>query len=1257
MVVKTLNQYGGVERHIQQVTAELTKRGHEVTVLIGNGSVAFPVEAEIRCMHAVHPWEGWRWVVRHQMWLDQFDVIVIHDFYPAVFWLFPYLVRRPRQPVVLVRHGHEGQWPIPTLMRNFHWLAYDLATASVAVGEWNSEVYGPPADMVTYGGVVQEGDTEGPGACRILFAGRLEPDTDVHMLLEALSILRARYGLELPADLYGNGSLRPRLEAYARRRGLPVRIFAPVPDPTVMMSGYRFVYATGYLSIWEALAAGRIVFTAYSSELKRRYLSCMPPFLLGVARLYSTSDDLAEGLKEALENPEYFWNIARQGYQLASQHTWGAVADAYETLFRYGERRIPSKPGLWGVWDMVAHLSAKGLPVAQALLMADELADAETGHARVARAALFQIADFPDRALCELEKARRQLGDIAPILYHMGELLYRVGDYQVALEVLQVARRLEPDNSQIAYMHAVVLEALGIPEARAEYEACIRLDPGHAYVHMRLGMLQVRSGEEGGIRHLEEAVRLAPEISEATVQLAQALARFGRCRECLAVLDRANARSWADPRVNELYTKYGSEGRSEGIREQSGTAMRKVSVVLTIKNEESSIAEVLEALLRQSRPPDEIVVVDGGSTDRTVEIVRQFTRYHSTIRLIEGPGTNVAQGRNIGIRAATHNLIAVTDAGCRADRDWLRNIVAPFEVDSEVQVVCGFYKPDCRSLFERILGELTFPKLECVDPNTFMPSSRSIAFTRDAWKMVGGYQEYLQTAEDTFFDLSLRKAGLKHAFASDAIVYWRPRPNLRAFYRQSFAYARGDGEARLFFIWNQQSYLRLFLLLVVLAVLVVSPFFWGGLLALIGALGFLMRVWDVYQAIRDWRVFLWLPLIWLALDVGRICGYTLGWLHTGCKKPPHDFDSPFLTRINPIRWVIGAGRGAVTEVLRLQAWPAAYILRTRSLLFVTFSAAVPALYLRSWTLAVVAAAACVADYLLRRVQAVYRSRYGRQCELGFLRNPNYKPVFYPGEPFVEDVLATWAPESRWLYDLRYEELADTVTSGAAPGARVLDVGCGDGYLLAKVVRKRPDLRVLGIDHNPYRVELARRRGLEAMLVEAEFMPFDSAEFDIVVNTYTLGQTIRPHMILYEATRLLVPDGKLVLAVPSRHSLSWNWNPLSMLEVLLGTIVPIVLSPYHHLVDWQSDHSLDRRYTVAEVVKFLQEYQYEIVQIKTLMLPFTVKLARILIKVGQDPEKAVRKALRVEQILRQFPVFHRLGATILVVAHKKCYSPV
>lgn len=1251
MVAKTLNHYGGVERHVQQVTAELINRGHEVAVLIGNGSVAVPVEAEIHCMQAVQPWEGWQWVVRHQMWLNQFDVIVIHDFYPAVFWLFPYLVCRPRQPIVLVRHGHEGQWPISEQTRNFHWLAYDLATASLAVGKWIPEVYGPPADMVTYGGVIQRQVINELGACRILFAGRLEPDTDVQMLLEALSILRARYGVELPADLYGDGSLRPQLEAYARRRGLPVQIFTPIPDPAMLMSNYRFVYATGYLSIWEALAAGRIVFAAYSNELKRRYLSCMPPFLLGIARLYSTSEGLAEGLKEALENQEYFWYIAKQGYQLACQNSWGAVADAYETLFRFEEQRTPSKPGLWGVWNMVTHLSEKGLPVAQALLMADQLADADTGYACVARAALFKIADTPDRALYELEKAHCQLGDIAPVLYPMGELLYRIGDYQAAKEALQIARRLEPDNSQIAYMHAVVLEALGMPEAWTEYEACIKLDPCHVYAHMRLGMLQVRSGEEDGIYHLEEAVRLAPEVREATIQLAQALAKFGRYKECRTVLDRANARNWVDSRVDELYSKYCSDERSECTRGKFKAEMCKVSVVITIKNEEMSITEVLETLLKQSRLPNEIVVVDGGSTDRTVEIVRQFAEDHDIIRLIEAPGTNIAQGRNIGIRSATHDLIAVTDAGCRVDPDWLHNIIAPFEKDPEVQVVCGFYRPDCRSLFERILGEITFPKLESVDPNTFMPSSRSIAFTRAAWEMVGGYPEYLRTAEDTLFDLSLRKAGLKHAFAGDAVVYWRPRPNLRAFFRQSFAYARGDGEARLFFIWNQQSYLRLFMLLSVLAVLVVSPSV-GSVLALVGALVFLMRAWGVYQNIRDWRVFLWLPLIWLALDVGRVYGYTLGWLQTGRKKPPHDYDSPFLTRINPIRWIIGIGSSAVACVIRLLARPAAYILRTQILLFVTFSAAIPALYLRSWVLAAVAAVSCVTDYLLRRVKAVYRSRYGRRCEQGFLRNPNYKPIFLQSEPSVEDVLATWAPESRWLYDLRYEELADTVISGVASGARVLDVGCGDGYLLAKLVRKRPDLQVLGIDHNPYRLELAKRRGIKTMLADAEYMPFESTKFDIVVMTYVLGQTIRPHMTLFEATRVLVPGGKLVLAVPSRHSLSWSWNPLSMIEVLVGTIVPIVLSPHHHLVDWQSDHTLDRRYTIAEVVKFLKEYQYEIVQIKTLIFPFTVWLSRLLIKIWQDPEKAVRKALRVEQILRQFPIFNRLGETILVVAKKR-----
>jgi hypothetical protein len=89
--------------------------------------------------------------------------------------------------------------------------------------------------------------------------------------------------------------------------------------------------------------------------------------------------------------------------------------------------------------------------------------------------------------------------------------------------------------------------------------------------------------------------------------------------------------------------------------------------------------------------------------------------------------------------------------------------------------------------------------LKKVDPNTFLPSSRSIAFRKAAWKSVNGYPEWLTlTAEDTLFDVCLKNADCNFVFAPKAVVYWRPRRNLSALLRQYYLYGFGDGEIRGF---------------------------------------------------------------------------------------------------------------------------------------------------------------------------------------------------------------------------------------------------------------------------------------------------------------------------------------------------------------------------------------------------------------------------------------------------------------------------
>jgi glycosyltransferase involved in cell wall biosynthesis len=221
-----------------------------------------------------------------------------------------------------------------------------------------------------------------------------------------------------------------------------------------------------------------------------------------------------------------------------------------------------------------------------------------------------------------------------------------------------------------------------------------------------------------------------------------------------------------------------------------------VSVIVTVRNEEASIDALLDSLLHGSRPPDEIVVADGGSTDRTVERLHARSASDPRVRHLSAPG-NRSVGRNAAAGAARSSIIACTDAGAQVEADWLERITAPFASDPGVGVVAGFYSPEGRTWFERAAGVVSAPRLVELRHDRFLPSTRSVAFRKTAWESVGGFDERWDHNEDTPFALALRRAGLRFAFAPDAIVRWRPRGDLRSFWRQHRRFGFGDGESRV----------------------------------------------------------------------------------------------------------------------------------------------------------------------------------------------------------------------------------------------------------------------------------------------------------------------------------------------------------------------------------------------------------------------------------------------------------------------------
>lgn len=212
----------------------------------------------------------------------------------------------------------------------------------------------------------------------------------------------------------------------------------------------------------------------------------------------------------------------------------------------------------------------------------------------------------------------------------------------------------------------------------------------------------------------------------------------------------------------------------------------KVTLVATVKDAAAHVGAFLASIQAQTRAPDEVVIVDGGSADGTLEVLRAAP----WITVIEEPGANIARGRNVAIRAAAHDAIAVSDADCVLDPEWLERIVAPLESGADVSM--GLYRPLVGSFFELCAAAISIREPHEVREDRFMPSARSVAFRREGFERAGGYPEWLALGEDMYLNHRWRRLGVRMDLAPGAVVFRRPRPDLRSYWRQFAGYAEHD---------------------------------------------------------------------------------------------------------------------------------------------------------------------------------------------------------------------------------------------------------------------------------------------------------------------------------------------------------------------------------------------------------------------------------------------------------------------------------
>lgn len=191
-----------------------------------------------------------------------------------------------------------------------------------------------------------------------------------------------------------------------------------------------------------------------------------------------------------------------------------------------------------------------------------------------------------------------------------------------------------------------------------------------------------------------------------------------------------------------------------------------ISVIIAAYNEEACIERCLQSIKNQTYKDFEILVIDGKSQDRTVEIARKYTdKIYYSNKGSPGPA------RNVGVANCSGDIVAFTDADTVVDPHWLERIAKAFE-DPALVGVGGVLRPLDGRLLDKIVFKINsdwFYRFTAFF-GFYQLGTPNCAYRKDAFQKAGGFDESLSMLEDTELSLRMRRYG-KLKIDKKMIVY------------------------------------------------------------------------------------------------------------------------------------------------------------------------------------------------------------------------------------------------------------------------------------------------------------------------------------------------------------------------------------------------------------------------------------------------------------------------------------------------------
>lgn len=329
---------GGVEKHLAKLSQELIKNGHEITILTSQHQPDLPLQKtmsgvkvvrlplkKVKFFGLLHLW--WQ-LLKKLTWLRQFELIHIHDVF---IWFLPIRFLLPFKPIFMTFHGYVSS-PVKLKEKFFYWLAEKLTRGNICIGDFIPQHFKIKADTISYGAAAINQDAGGqvePGhqtseKYNALFIGRLSQDLGLPIYLAAIKQLQQKNKFEVL--FLGDGPWRQEAEQVGTCQGW-------VDQVELFFDQTQVVFAASYLSILEAMQAGKLVFAAHAAadDLKRDCLQ-LAPFSRWIT-LVDNAQDLVKKIEFYQAHPQQAQSKIETAQAWAQNQTWAQLAKTYQELW------------------------------------------------------------------------------------------------------------------------------------------------------------------------------------------------------------------------------------------------------------------------------------------------------------------------------------------------------------------------------------------------------------------------------------------------------------------------------------------------------------------------------------------------------------------------------------------------------------------------------------------------------------------------------------------------------------------------------------------------------------------------------------------------------------------------------------------------------------------------------------------------------------------------------------------------------------